>query len=200
MALCVWRKTIIAILAAIAPLTTPHLAIAENIGLHDTGYFGETGIHSQYNEIRFGVLSYDTGLFTTKDYDGAVINGEFLFRSPDMLSSIGSPRPYIGFDAAIADDPVHFVYGGLNWDFRIYEKLYLTTSFGGAVTTASELHDPDGYKALGCRVLFHLGVGLGYDFNENWTAQLYADHFSNANICKENNGAEAAGFRLGYRF
>jgi len=88
----------------------------------------------------------------------------------------------------------------LNWDFRLYDKLYLTTSLGGAVTTAKELHDPDGYKALGCRVLFHLGAGLGYDFNENWTAQLYADHFSNANLCKENNGAEAAGFRIGYRF
>ncbi|NKB79720.1 hypothetical protein HED49_17885 [Ochrobactrum daejeonense] len=65
------------------------------------GYFGETGIHSDFNEIRFGLLSYDTGAFSSKDYDGAVVNGEFLFASPDFLSSIGSPRPYIGFDAAI---------------------------------------------------------------------------------------------------
>lgn len=193
-------RVLICFLVIAACFGSKQMAVAGDANSGSSGHFGETGIHSQFNEIRFGVLSYDTGIFSTKDYDGVVINGEFLFKSPDILSSIGSPRPYIGFDAAIADDPVHFIYGGLNWDFRLYDKLYLTTSLGGAVTTAKELHDPDGYKALGCRVLFHLGAGLGYDFNENWTAQLYADHFSNANLCKENNGAEAAGFRIGYRF
>lgn len=177
-----------------------HNAYAENINLERYGYFGEAGIHSQYNEIRFGVLSYDTGIFSTKNNNGIVINGEFLFKSPEFLSFIGSPRPYIGFDAATVSNPIHFIYSGLSWDFRIYQKLHLTTSLGGAVTTAKELHDPDGYKAMGCKVLFHLGAGLGYDFNKNWTAQLYADHFSNANLCEENNGAEAAGIRIGYRF
>lgn len=175
-------------------------AIAADETKKADGYFLEPGIHSEFKEFRFGVLSYDSGVFSPKEYNGVVLNGEFLFTSPDFLSSIGSPRPYIGFDAAVAENPIHFAYVGLSWDFRLYKKLYLTTSLGGAVTTAKELYSPDGYKAMGSRVLFHLGAGLGYDFNENWTAQLYADHFSNANLGKRNEGAEAAGIRIGYRF
>lgn len=165
-----------------------------------SGRFLQPGIHSDWNEIRAGLLAYDRGLFTTDEYDGVVINGEFLFRSPQMLSGIGSPRPYIGFDAAIADDPVHFIYGGLNWDFRLTQKLYLSTSFGGAVTTADELENPKNHKALGCRVLFHVGAAVGYDVSERWTVQAYADHFSNADLCEQNDGAEAMGLRVGYRF
>jgi lipid A 3-O-deacylase len=165
-----------------------------------TGRFGEMGIHSEFNEVRFGVMSYDTGLFSTDDFSGVVLNGEYLFKSPDFLSSIGSPRPYVGFDIAAVDDGVHFFYAGLNWDFRITQKIYFSASLGGSINTAKNLEDPDEYKALGCRALFHLGAGLGYDFNEHWTAQLYADHFSNANLCEPNNGAEATGVRIGYRF
>lgn len=162
--------------------------------------FGEIGRYSDRYEMRLGLMAYDTGLFTTHEFSGAVINGEFLFKSPDFLSSIGSPRPYVGFDAAIADDPVHFAYAGLNWDIGLTDRLYLSASFGGAITTASNLQDPTTYKALGCRVLFQAGLGLGFDITPDLTAQLYADHFSNGEICSPNAGAEAAGFRIGYRF
>lgn len=56
------------------------------------------------------------------------------------------------------------------------------------------------YKALGCNVLFHLGAGIGFDVTPNLTIQAYTDHFSDANLCKRNNGAEATGVRVGYRF
>jgi hypothetical protein len=162
--------------------------------------FGEVGRYADRYEARFGVMAYDRGAFTTDEYSGTVINGEFLFKSPDFLSQIGAPRPYVGFDAAIADDAIHFAYAGLNWDFSLTERLYLTTSFGGAITTADNLENPTSYKALGCRAMFHVGLGLGFDITPDLTAQLYADHFSNANLCSPNEGAEATGIRLGYRF
>jgi len=164
------------------------------------GDFLKPGVHSDFNEARFGIMAYDRGALTTDDFSGVVINGEMLFASPDILSRIGSPRPYLGFDAAIADDPIHFFYGGLSWDFKLTEKLYLGASLGGAVTTAENLENPSAYKALGCRFLFHLGAAIGYDLNEHWTVQAYADHFSNANLCDPNSGAEATGVRIGYRF
>lgn len=49
-------------------------------------------------------------------------------------------------------------------------------------------------------MLFRIGAGIGYDITDNLTVQLYADHFSNANPADENNGAENAGLRFGYRF
>lgn len=165
------------------------------------GDFLKPGIHSDFNEIRMGILAYDRGLFSTDDFSGVVINGEMVFASPDILNPIGSPRPYLGLDLAIADDPVHFFYGGLNWDFKLTEKFYLSASLGGAVTTAKNLETPTTYKALGCRVLFHIGAAIGYDFSDRWTVQAYADHFSNGNLCGDsNNGAEATGVRIGYRF
>lgn len=161
----------------------------------------DIGKYSDRYEARFGVMSYDTGLFTSKLYDGAVINGEILFPSPDFLSAIGSPRPHIGFDFAAVDDPIHFLYAGLTWDTHLTERVYLTASVGGALTTADNLDNRnDGYKALGCNTLFHLGAGIGYDITKSTSIQLYADHFSNANLCSPNNGAEAAGIRFGYRF
>lgn len=165
------------------------------------GDFLKPGIYSEFNEVRLGALAYDRGLFSTDNFSGVVINGEFLFASPNVFSAIGSPRPYLGFDFAIADDPIHFAYGGLNWDFKLIERLSLGLSLGGAVTTAENLKDPQTYKALGCPVLFHLGASVGYDLSEKWVVQAYADHFSNARLCGEkNNGAEATGIRIGYRF
>jgi lipid A 3-O-deacylase len=158
------------------------------------------GGYSQYTEARLGVMAYDRGIFTTDDYSGTVINGELLFRSPEFLSGIGSPRPYLGFDIAIVDDPIHFIYAGLNWDYSLTNRLYISASVGGAITTAEDLHTPTTYKALGCRALVHLGLGIGFDITERFTIQAYADHFSNGNLCEENEGAEAMGVRVGYRF
>jgi hypothetical protein len=162
--------------------------------------FGELGRYADRMEARFGVMAYDRGFFSTDDFSGTVINGELLFRSPDFLEGIGSPRPYIGFDAAIANDPVHFFYAGLNWDMSLTDRLYLSASLGGSINTAKNLVNPSNYKALGCRVLFHLGAGIGFDLTPNLTIEAYADHFSDANLCRRNDGAEATGVRIGYRF
>ena len=169
----------------------------------DRHLFGDVGLvgkNADRYEVRLGLASYDTGIFSHKDYDGAVINGEFVMPSPDFLYDLGSPRPYIGVDIGIADDPVHFFYAGLNWETYFTDKIYLSNSLGGSINTADDLKHPDDTKALGCRALFHLGIGLGYDITESVTTQLYADHFSNANLCSENNGQESAGIRVGYRF
>ena len=158
------------------------------------------GKQSDRYEVRGGILSYDTGIFSPKEYDGVVVNGEFLFKSPEFLDIIGSPRPYIGASIAAVDNGVHFGYAGLNWDVYLTNRFYLTGSVGGSFNTAKNLTSPVGYKALGCNVLFHLAAGVGFDVTNDLTVQLYADHFSNANLCSRNMGQEAAGIRFGYRF
>jgi hypothetical protein len=162
--------------------------------------FGLIGKYSNKFELRLGVAAYDTGIFSTHDFSGAVVNGELLFPSPDFLYAIGSPRPVIGVDIATAPGAIHFAYAALNWDAHFTDRLYATWSVGGAVTSATDLHHSTSYKNLGCKVLFHLGAGLGYDLSEHASVELYADHFSNADLCKPNNGAESAGVRFAYRF
>ena len=162
--------------------------------------FGLIGKYSNKFELRLGVAAYDTGIFTTHSFNGAVINGELLFPSPDFLSAIGSPRPMIGVDIATASHAIHFAYLGLNWDAHFTDRLYATWSLGGAITSANDLEHSTRYKNLGCKVLFHLGAGIGYDLSEHASLELYADHFSNADLCKSNDGAESAGVRFAYRF
>lgn len=160
------------------------------------------GKNADMLEIRMGALSYGTGAFTHEDERGIVINGELVLPSPGFLEVIGSPRPYLGFDFAPDDDQTDFFYAGLNWEAYFTDRLYLSASFGGSINNARQLVQPVDYleALLGCRVLLHLGAGLGFDISRQLTVQLYADHFSNANICSENGGAEAAGLRVGYRF
>jgi hypothetical protein len=162
--------------------------------------FGLIGKYSNKFELRLGLAAYDTGVFTTHDFNGAVVNGELLFPSPDFLYAIGSPRPVIGVDIATAPGAIHFAYADLHWDAHFTDRLYATWSLGAAVTSATELEHATKYKNLGCKLLFHLGAGLGYDLTEHVSLELYADHFSNADLCHPNNGAESAGIRFGYRF
>jgi hypothetical protein len=179
------------------------LSGAANAGEHLLfGGLLSVGKNSDRYEIRGGIMSYDTGVFSPKDYNGIVFNGEFVFKSPEFLSFLGSPRPYIGTDISAVDNgkAVHFFYAGLSWDVYFTKRLYLLGSLGGSINTADNLTNPVGYKALGCNALFHLGAGIGYDLTQDLTVQLYADHFSNANLCSRNMGQEAAGIRFGYKF
>ncbi len=158
-------------------------------------------------EFRGGILKHDAGLFSSPREDGVDINLEVLFPSPKVLRYIGSPRPHIGGSYATDSNGTSQGYLGLTWDYYVVERVYLTGALGGAVHTADKLTEEDfapgemaEQKILGCRVLFRLAVGLGYQFTERISGQLYADHISNASICDNNEGLEAAGVRFGYKF
>lgn len=181
------------------PLATSS-AQAQDRHLFGSGDLGVIGRKAADYELYLGALAYDTGLFSHQEFSGLNANVELLFPSPDFLYALGSPRPHIGVDIAAVDNGINFAYAGLTWDTYLTRKLYLTGSLGAAITDADNLKTPTEYKAMGCRVLFHLGAGVGYDLTDNVSVQLYADHFSNADLCSPNNGAESAGIRLGYRF
>lgn len=191
-------------LVACANLFTFDVVLAEDLLPPSPERFERWGNYSDKMEARLGILSFDTGIAGTMHrFDGVNINGELLFRSPEFLDVIGSPRPYIGFLASIVKrpaNPVNFLYAGLNWDYNITKSLYLSASLGAGVHDAKELYTFVNNKALGCHALFHLGAAVGYDITPNVTVQAYADHFSNAALCRENQAAESAGVRVGFRW
>lgn len=161
----------------------------------------EFGRNSDQWEARFGAAAFDVGPLTRQHLSGVVINGEFLAPSPHFLAGIGAPRPYIGFDATISDQPIHVFYAGLNWEAYFTEKLYAGFSVGGSVNTDERLVTDSGHvKNLGSPVLFHLQASVGYDLTEQVTAQVYLNHFSNAQLARPNHGLESVGVRFGVRF
>ncbi len=146
-----------------------------------------------------GVGAGNAGLFTAGDVDGALANVELRAPALDVPSWLGSPRPTLGADIATEREGISDVYAGLTFTFLRYGDLSLEGQLGGALHDAKLSGDPSG-RELGCRALFHLGLDVDWRVTENWSAQLYASHMSNADLCDENNGYESAGFRLGYHF
>ncbi len=192
------KFVLVAILASISSLfCTLSLQATENTFLGGI----QIGKHASRWEARLGGAVFDTGPFTSQELSGGVINGEIVAPSPAFLGFLGSPRPYIGADLAISDNPVHVIYAGFNWEAHLTRSFYLGFSAGGAWNSSPLTINAAGMpKNLGSSLLFHLQASAGVDITPNLTAQVFLNHFSNAGIRKPNHGLESVGARLGYRF
>ena len=162
----------------------------------------EIGKHARDWEARFGGGAFDTGPASPNHFSGGIINGEILLPSPDILVAIGSPRPLIGADIAISDNPVHVVYTGLNWQVHLTQRLYVGFTGGGSWNSSRVTTDAasGATKDLGSEWLFLLQATIGIDITEKLLVELFYNHFSNASLTEFNVGLEAVGGRMGYRF
>ncbi|MEX0644703.1 MAG: acyloxyacyl hydrolase [Parvularculaceae bacterium] len=160
---------------------------------------------SPFDEIRAGVYAQGVGPLSTNKESGAGINAELLFKSPEALSFLLSPRINLGASIATDEDSTSQVYGGFVWQQTIARRYFIAAGAGLAVHNAEtdlEPSDPDiaTTKYLGCRVLFRFSGDLGYMLTDRLSASIHYDHISNAGLCSPNEGLENSGFRLGYRF
>ncbi len=161
---------------------------------------------SVVDEVKGGVLAHDVGVLGDSIESGADIVGEILFKSPDLLSVIGSPRPAVGVSVNTAGD-TSYAYADLSWTAQLWhpaaepeEGPYVIGAAGGAVHDGRLDTAADGEKALGTRALFHLAVGLGYRVTPIVSVEAYFDHLSNADISSHNAGLNNVGLRIGYEF
>lgn len=168
---------------------------------------GFAGSMQKDGQFKFGVLKHDVGLFSSDRQEGIDLNLEYQFPTPDVLRFIGSPRPHVGTVLATHSDSIHQFYTGLSWNYNFLGNVFVSGHLGGVVHTADTLKDPGptvvrdpSDRYLGCRVLYRLAAGLGYQVTDDFNVELYADHISNANLCDNNQGLENAGIRFGYSF
>ena len=167
----------------------------------DAPHSSRWGRNADCWEVRFGGGAFDYGPATPQDFSGGVVNAEILAPSPDFLSQIGAPRPYIGGDIAISDDPIHVLYFGLSWEFHVTERVYLGLAGGGSLNSNTNKTDSNGNtKHLGSTILFHLQANLGFDITSWLTAQIFYNHYSNAGLHDRNAGLDSMGVRLGMRY
>jgi lipid A 3-O-deacylase len=158
------------------------------------------------SEVKAGVMAHDITLFGRHEENGADINGEILFVSPDFLSIIGSPRPHLGgwVNTAGNTDALYF---GLTWGWQLLQNiigqsdaLTIYGSLGGAGQDGYEDSAPPGRKRLGSPILFRESVELGYQLTPVYSISAMVDHISNANLANHNAGITNAGMRIGYKF
>ncbi len=183
------RRQSVALMIVVAAVGGSLPAVAGDTGSNDfTGW-----------SVYGGVGAANAGLFTGGDVDGALANVEVRAPALDAPSWLGLPQPTLGADIATGSKQISDLYAGLTFTFLEYGDLSFQGQLGGAIHDAKLKDDPSG-RELGCHVLFHLGLDLDWQVTDSWSAQLYASHMSNADLCDHNNGYESAGLRVGYHF
>jgi lipid A 3-O-deacylase len=160
------------------------------------------------DEVKGGVLAHDIGFLGHHVEGGADIVGEILFKSPDFLSIIGSPRPTIG-GSVNTDGRTDYGYFDMTWTGTVWrpglregDGVYVGGFLGGAVHDG-RINGPDdqnGNKDLGTRALYHLGVEFGYHINPVYSVEIYFSHLSNADASSHNPGLNNLGLRAGFKF
>jgi lipid A 3-O-deacylase len=158
------------------------------------------------DELKFGILAHDVGLFDKHVEAGADLNLELLFTPPEVFSVIGSPRPQIGGSVNTAGG-TSSGYFGLTWGITLIQRLFgwgdsvfLNGSFGGAVQGGYTNEAPPDRKKLGSTLLARESLELGYQLTPNLSISGFLDHMSNANLATHNAGLTDAGARLGFKF
>jgi len=153
-------------------------------------------------ELKLGVMAHDIGILGHQKEDGVDGNAEVLWLSPKWLSWLGSPRPHVGTHINTHGDTSQ-IYGGLTWTYEpaALDPVWGAFAFGGAVHNGETgtTTNPD-EKELGSRVLFRLGLELGYNVTERTSVSVLYDHVSNANLADQNEGLNNLGLRVGIRF
>ncbi len=159
-------------------------------------------------ELRGGILAQGCCGQGTNKEDGVAINAEIVFAAPKFLSVLGSPRPVVGASVATNAGATSQFYSGLEWRFTLSPRFFVSAGAGGAIHDGeADDFDPVADAArvsstlfLGCRALFRINGNAGYQINERLSAMFYWAHISNAGLCRENEGLDHTGMRLGYSF
>lgn len=109
-------------------------------------------------------------------------------------------RPRIHAGAIISTDGnADQVFAGFTWTVDVTDKIFVDASFGGAWNNANDTNFGRG-PHVGCNVLFHEALGLGYKITDNWRVLATVEHSSNADLCDANDGLSYAGIAVGYKF
>ena len=166
-------------------------------------------------EARIGVMQHNICVIDCKNADkedGPNIEGEIVFASPDFLSIILAPRPYIVGSYNTACD-TNFGGVGLLWNWVFAQGWSLEPSLGyvlhdGANESPFPQGDPrsDAFARenvyFGSDDLFRTGLALNRDFGPNWGLQLQYEHLSHGQILGNgrNQGIDNLGVRAYWRF
>jgi lipid A 3-O-deacylase len=154
--------------------------------------------------VRTGVFYHDAGIFGSRKEDGADLNLELRFGSPEFLAAIGAPRPHLGVHGNLAGDTSQ-LYFGLTWSFMLWrtdggDGLFLDASLGGSAHNGDLDSNRTDRKDLGSPVLFRESLELGYRFGEVHSISVMLDHVSNAGLADRNEGLDNVGVRYGLKF
>ena len=152
------------------------------------------------DEIRFGVLYHDLGVWGGSSNEGGFdVNAELVF-SPSLDLFGGMLRPNLGFSLNTTGDTSK-IYGGGVWEYRWPKGYFIDLALGLTVHNGeSDQGDVANMNQLGSPVLFRLAIETGFAFGRHHLISIMFDHISNGYLTEPNEGLDTLGLRYGYRF
>jgi hypothetical protein len=153
-------------------------------------------------EVRFGALASIWGPERgSVDVNAEIVLPKWTTGASPAIEKL-MPRLKLGgmYNAA---GKTNFVYADAMWTIPVGARVFLEPYIGIAVHDG-QLNGPDpGLASLGCRVLGHAGVNLGYRLDAHWSIMVSYDHASNGKSisrCPTNQSLNLFGARVGYAF
>ena len=182
---------------------------------------------AQVAEIRAGIGAHDIGVIGTVPVreQALVVNAEIVFDEPDFLKWALSPQPFINGSLNLGGS-TSYAGAGLLWRQNIGKRFYGDFGFGlvihdGTLDASDELdfsnlETVEEFNAefhelffrrnnrlqYGSRVLFREQLTVGYKLDDKWALEGYFEHLSHGGLLSdgENDGSDAAGFRVNRKF
>jgi lipid A 3-O-deacylase len=165
--------------------------------------------------VNVGVMAHNICVTDCKNAgkeQGPAVEVQANFGSPELLSLIGSPQPYVVLTLNTSGGTSSGGVG-LEWSFPVSEHWAIEPGFGyvihdGSLQNPYPSSDPrapefsENRVLLGSRDLFRTSIGVTRDFDGPWEAQIFFTHLSHGQIIGEgrNQGMDQLGVRFGYRF
>jgi lipid A 3-O-deacylase len=167
------------------------------------------------DEVHVGVMQHNICVTNCKNADkedGPNVHLQVSFDSPEFLNWAGSPQPYVMASVNTAGE-TSFGGVGLEWRWNFADNWALEPGLGVVVHDGQVDNPfPNGSQAaadfaeehvlLGSEALFRTSLGLTYDFEGPWEAQILFEHLSHGQILASgrNQGLDEVGIRFGYQF
>jgi len=181
---------------------------------------------AQAGELLVGAYAHDAaflgdafGVGSAGRESGADLHLGLRSERIEALGLIGKPQAH-AFVSVNSEGTSNFVAAGLSWPIDLTHSFYLRPGIGLAVTdgetglppvnapglTPAEiqrrLHLYNTRIDFGSSLLFEPEIGLGYRFDDRWSAELSWVHISNGEVFHhgKNQGMDDAGLRIARRF
>lgn len=187
-------------LAVLFALVLPNLAMADSCILPEENPF--MGTYQQ--QVAFGIgQGFDTGILLPPPVRPVPFYiGTIQYSQPTTFFRIPARRSLnvsmtLGLDEKYGwewqDYTIPMIYFTEDIALFRYERLY--AGLGAGVGLQAQEN-----KRLGAKLIFEFKVTFGYNFNDKWAAELFIQHFSNANTAEENNSYAFYGLGFTYNY
>jgi lipid A 3-O-deacylase len=134
--------------------------------------------------------NFYTGNFDFSDHKQKAILFGFQHQNENLERNtfLGNASPITG--GFITENSAAYVYTGVEWNYKISDKLIFTPSFAPGL-----YHQGDG-KDLGHALEFKTEVQASYSISESTSLGVSYNHISNASLGDKNPGANSYMFNL----